>query len=72
MIMPYLRDMINDHKTTETQSKVWKIQIFMHVNFISSKDTEKTRTIYLRSDNEDIMWGKMKQIMLLKIFLNLF
>ena len=24
MIMPYLRDMINDHKTTETQSKVWK------------------------------------------------
>ena len=57
MIMPYLRDMINDHKTTETQSKVWKIQIFMHVNFISSKDTEKTRTIFLRSDNEDIMWG---------------
>ena len=57
MIMPYLRDMINDNKTTETQSKVWKIQIFMHVNFISSKDTEKTRTIYLRSDNEDIMWG---------------
>ena len=57
MIMPYLRDMINDHKTTETQSKVWKIQIFMHVNFIFSKDTDETRTIYLRSDNEDIMWG---------------
>ena len=29
----------------------------MHVNFIFSKDTDETRTIYLRSDNEDIMWG---------------
>ena len=71
MIMPYLRDMINDHKTTETQSKVWKIQIFMHVNFISSKDTEKTRTIYLRSDNEDIMWGNETDNVIKNLF-NLF
>ena len=43
MIMPYLPDMINNHKTTETQSgKLWKIQISMRVNFTSSKDTEET------------------------------
>ena len=29
----------------------------MHVNFISSKDTGETRTIYVWSDNEEIMWG---------------
>ena len=33
MIMTYLRDIINDHKTAETQSEVWKIQIFMRVQF---------------------------------------
>ena len=29
-----------------------------HVNFISSKDTGETRTVYVWSDNEEIMWGK--------------
>ena len=29
-----------------------------HVNFISSKDTGETRTVYIWSDNEEIMWGK--------------
>ena len=38
MIIPYLRDMIKDHKIT--QSGEWKIQLNMYVNFISSKDTE--------------------------------
>ena len=32
-----------------------------HVNFISSKDTGETRTIYVWSDNEEIMWV-MKQM----------
>ena len=36
--------------------RVWKIQISMHVNFISSKDTGETQTIYVRSDNVSIMW----------------
>ena len=74
MIIPYLRDIINDHKATE---KAWKIQITMRVHFISSKDTGETRTIYVLSDTEDIMegWaggGVVKQIILLKNFLNLF
>ena len=57
MVMPYLRDMINDHKTTENKSSVWKIQISMRVNFICSRDTGETRTIYVMSDDENIMWG---------------
>ena len=51
--MPYLRDMINGYKTAKT--RVWKIQISIRVNFIFSKDTGETRTIYIWSDNENIM-----------------
>ena len=47
MIMPYLSDMINDHKAIRNESREWKIQINMHVNFISSNDTGETRTIYV-------------------------
>ena len=42
---PYLRDMINERKAAiklknnKTQSGEWEIQLSMHVNFISSKDT---------------------------------
>ena len=46
--------MINDHRIAR---RVWKIQISMRVNFISSKDTGETRTIYVWSNNESIMWG---------------
>ena len=52
MIMPYLKDLINNHKSNE-----WKIQINMHVSFVSSTDTGETRTIYGQSDNEEIMLG---------------
>ena len=41
-IMPYLSDLINDHKAIRNESNEWKIQINMHVNFISSKDTGET------------------------------
>ena len=37
--------------------RVWKIQISMRVNFISSKDTGETRTIYVWSYYVGIMWG---------------
>ena len=52
--MPYLSDTINDHKNVRNESNKWDIQINMHVNFISSKDTRDTRTIYVCSDNEEI------------------
>ena len=53
-ITQHLYDLINDHRIAR---RVWKIQISMHVNFISSKDTGETRTIYVCSDNVSIMWG---------------
>ena len=46
--------MINDHRIAR---RVWKIQISMRVNFISSKDTGETRTIYTSSNNVSIMQG---------------
>ena len=52
MMMPDLRDLINDHKTNE-----WKIQINMQVTFISFKDTGETRTIFVQSDNKEIRSG---------------
>ena len=52
--MPYLSDTINDHENVRNESNKWDIQINMHVNFISSKDTRDTRTIYVCSDNEEI------------------
>ena len=54
MIRPYLRDMINDHKTR----REWKIQLTMQINFISSKDSEETRTMHTKSHNIEIMMGK--------------
>ena len=43
----YLFDLINDHKAIRNESSEWKIQINIHVNFISFKDTGETCTIYV-------------------------
>ena len=56
-IMPYLSDLINDHKTIRNNSNEWKIQINMHVNFVSSNDTGEIRTIFVWSDNGEIRLG---------------
>ena len=41
-IMPYLHDLINDHKTTmklhDKATGKWKIQLTIQTNFISCKD----------------------------------
>ena len=39
MIKPYLSDLINENKAIEISSNEWKIQINMHINFVSSNDT---------------------------------
>ena len=66
MIRPYLRDLINHHKTsmkpdkvihTESQSREWKIQLVMLNRCISSKDFEETRFVYSASDNIEIIMG---------------
>ena len=67
-IMPYLRDIINDHKAIRNESKEWKIQITMHVNFISSKDTGEMRTIFARSDNEEIRLGNETDDIIKELF----
>ena len=55
--MPYLRDIINDQKAIRDNSREWKIQITMHANFISSKDTGETCTLFVRSDNNEVRLG---------------
>ena len=70
MVRPYLSDIINDHKTQEkwrmhsankiieykTQSD-WKIQLTVAINFISSKDSDETRTIHAKSNEVEIIMG---------------
>ena len=70
MIKSYLRDIINDHKThglvrhhsgnktwvEETPSK-WKIQLTMAINFISSTNSDETRTMHTKHNNVEIMIG---------------
>ena len=41
IINPYLSDLINDHKTIETSSNEWKIQINMHINLFVQMIQEK-------------------------------
>ena len=62
---PYLYDLINHHRIAR---RVWKIQINMHVNFISSRDTGETRTYYVWSDNVSIMQGKDTNDIIREIF----
>ena len=54
-ITPYLYDLINSHRILR---RVWKIQICMHANFSSSRDTRETRIYYIRSDNVSIIQGE--------------
>ena len=57
MIKPYLIDLINENKTIETSPNEWKIQMNMHINFVSSNDTGEVRTVFAWSDNEEIRLG---------------
>ena len=66
--MPYLRDIINDHKAIRNESKEWKIQINIHVNFISSKDTRETGTIHVWSNNEEIRLGNETDDIIKELF----
>ena len=60
MIKPYLRDLINENKATETSSNEWQIQINMRVNFLSSNDSGEFRTIFVLSDNEENRLGNKR------------
>ena len=68
MIRPYLRDMINNHKTLLIGSlgKIfdnnlhgeWKIQLTMQINFVSSLDPGEIRTIDSKSKIIEILMGR--------------
>ena len=54
MIEPYLRELINDYKNKGEL----KIQLTAQINFISLKpDSDETRVMHTRSDNEEFMNG---------------
>ena len=64
-ITQHLYDLINDHRIAK---RVLKIQISMRVNFISSKDTGETRSLYVWSDNVKIMWGSDTDDIITELF----
>ena len=78
MIRPYLRDLINDHKTlmeltdkvniNDTKFGEWKIQLVMLNNCISSKNFEETRSIYSASNNIEIFMGSDTDDIIDKLF----
>ena len=56
-IKPYLRDLVNDHK----QSDTWKIQVSIKINFISPKDdNDEDRVMHSKSDNIEIIFAISK------------
>ena len=64
-IKPYLRDLINEHKTPK--SGKWKIQLNMHTSFISSKDIGETGSF-----NNWVIMKKLCGLMKLTISLMIF
>ena len=70
MTKPYFSDIITDHKTRglvryQSSNKIlieetfseWKIQLTTAINFISSKDSDETRTLHTKSNNVETMMG---------------
>ena len=47
---------------------MWEIQISMHVNFTSSRNTGETRTFYVWGDNVSIMRGSDTDDIIREIF----
>ena len=50
-IRPYIKDIINDLKKSDTG----KLQLTIVINFISSKDTGEEHVMHSKSDNIEIM-----------------
>ena len=52
-IIPYLRDVIDNHKAKGE----WKIQLVMQIIFVSFIDANETQVMHTKSDNIEIMNG---------------
>ena len=55
------RDLVRYHSDKkswlEETSSEWKIQLTMAISFVSSKDSDETRTMHTKSNNVEIMIG---------------
>ena len=55
------RDLVRSHSDKkswlEETSSEWKIQLTMAISFVSSKDSDETRTMHTKSNNVEIMIG---------------
>ena len=51
VIKPYLKDMIIDLQISD----MWKIQLTIAINFISSKDVDEQCVIHSKSENIEVM-----------------
>ena len=68
MIEPYLRELINDHKSKGE----WKIQLKAQINFISSKPgSDETRVMHTRSVNEEFTKGSDMDEIIKELFKSL-
>ena len=65
LIEPYLTDMINDYKSEGE----WKLQLTAEINFSSlTPDSNETRIMHTKSDNEEIMTGSNTNDVIKELF----
>ena len=68
LIEPYLRELINDHKTKGE----WKIQLTAQINFISSRPgSDETCVMHTRSVNEEFTKGSNTDEIIKELFKSL-
>ena len=83
MIRPYLSDLIKKHKThasaryhsgdkswIEKTCSKWKIQLTMAIDYISSKDSDETRTMHTKINNVEIMVGSETNEIIMDLFVS--
>ena len=78
MIRPYLRDLINNHKSTaelnneednsDTECGEWKVQLLMQNNCISVKNFEKTGIIFSASKPVEVFMGSNTNDLINRLF----
>ena len=80
MNMPYLRDMINNHKAPvrlRNPTRIiieddlfgeWKIQLTKQINFISSLGHGEIRTMDSKKDNVEILMGSERGDIIKELF----
>ena len=56
-IIPYLKELINNHKDIGNDSKKWKIQLNARIRNVSLDDKMDIRSFYVWNENEEIRLG---------------